>query len=521
MTKIFKQLGRHWAACLAVVALLVVQAYCDLSLPDYTSKIVDTGIQQGGIESPVPDTVRDTTLQALELLMSEQDAVLAEQWYSAPDADGVRTLSHDATAAMSELESAFITPDIVLYMAAAQNAATAAGTTDTVTPTSYDLDAVATQFAAMAQAPGAREMLQAQLADAAPQDDSVADSLSSQAMLLVALEYDAQGIAHDVQMSYLLRTGGQMLALTLLMVAVAIAVGFIASRVSAAIGRDLRRDVFKTVVGYSNAEIEKFSTASLITRTTNDIQQVQFTCVILLRMVAYAPILGIGGILHVASGNTGLEWIIFVAVAALLALIAGIEHPSGGEVLVDGEPVRAPTGKAGLMPQRDQLFDWRTIWGNVTLGLEVRHENTPEHRGGVHDLLEQYQLAGFARKLPNQLSGGMRQRCALIRTLATSPDVLLLDEPFSALDYQTRLAVSGDISQIIRREHKTALLVTHDISEAISLSDRIVVLSHPPATFKAIHELGALRTVPPLERRSRPEFQALFNQIWEELDVNV
>ena len=187
--------------------------------------------------------------------------------------------------------------------------------------------------------------------------------------------------------------------------------------------------------------------------------------------------------------------------STLLALIAGIEHPSGGEVLVDGEPVRAPTGKAGLMPQRDQLFDWRTIWGNVTLGLEVRHENTPEHRGGVHDLLEQYQLAGFARKLPNQLSGGMRQRCALIRTLATSPDVLLLDEPFSALDYQTRLAVSGDISQIIRREHKTALLVTHDISEAISLSDRIVVLSHRPATVKAIHDLGALRTVPPLERR--------------------
>ena len=319
MTKIFKQLGRHWAACLAVVALLVVQAYCDLSLPDYTSKIVDTGIQQGGIESPVPDTVRDTTLQALELLMTEDDAALADVAYGDPDADGVRMLNSDADTAA--LESAFTTPDIVLYMAAAQNAATAAGTTDTVTPTSYDLDAVATQFAAMAQAPGAREMLQAQLADAAPQDDSVADSLSSQAMLLVALEYDAQGIAHDVQMSYLLRTGGQMLALTLLMVAVAIAVGFIASRVSAAIGRDLRRDVFKTVVGYSNAEIEKFSTASLITRTTNDIQQVQFTCVILLRMVAYAPILGIGGILHVASGNTGLEWIIFVAVAALLVLI--------------------------------------------------------------------------------------------------------------------------------------------------------------------------------------------------------
>ena len=323
MIKIFKQLGRHWAACIAVVALLFVQAYCDLSLPDYTSKIVDIGIQQGGIESPVPETVRDTTLQALELLMSERDAALAEQWYSAPDADGVRTLSHDATAAMSELENAFATPDIVLYMAATKNAATAAGTADAVTPTAYDLDAIATQFAAMSQAPGAREMLQSQLAAAfASLDDSVAGSLSSQAMLLVALEYKAQGIAHDVQMGYLLRTGGRMLALTLLMVAVAIAVGFIASRVSAGIGRDLRRDVFRTVVGYSNAEIEKFSTASLITRTTNDIQQVQFVCVILLRMVAYAPILGIGGILHVAGGNTGLTWIIFVAVAALLLLIA-------------------------------------------------------------------------------------------------------------------------------------------------------------------------------------------------------
>ena len=207
--------------------------------------------------------------------------------------------------------------------------------------------------------------------------------------------------------------------------------------------------------------------------------------------------------------------------STLLALIAGIERPSGGEVLVDGEPVRAPTGKAGLMPQRDQLFDWRTIWGNVTLGLEIRHENTPARRDAVRALLTQYRLDGFARKLPNQLSGGMRQRCALIRTLATSPDVLLLDEPFSALDYQTRLAVSGDIAQIIRREHKTALLVTHDISEAISLSDRIVVLTHRPATVKAIHDLGALRAVPPLQRRSRAEFQTLFNQIWEELDVNV
>ena len=191
-----------------------------------------------------------------------------------------------------------------------------------MTPTTYDLDAVSQQFAAMAQAPGAREMLQDQLAGAFSQlDGTVADNLASQAVLLVSLEYEAQGIAHDVQMAYLLRIGGQMLGLTLLMVAAAVAVGFIASRVSAAIGRDLRREVFSTVVGYSNAEVEKFSTASLITRTTNDIQQVQFVCVILLRMVAYAPILGVGGILHVAAGNTGLSWIIFAAVSALLVLI--------------------------------------------------------------------------------------------------------------------------------------------------------------------------------------------------------
>ena len=320
MTKIFKQLARHWAACLAVVALLIVQAYCDLSLPDYTSKIVDVGIQQGGIESPVPDTLRDNTLQALKLLMSEDEAAQVDQCYSMRDVDGLWHLSADADKA--ELESAFTTPDVVLYMAAAQNAAQAAGSTETVAPTIYDLDAVSQQFAAMAQAPGAREMLQTQLAGALSQlDESAADNLSSQAVLLVSLEYEAQGTAHDVQMAYLLRIGGEMLGLTLLMVAAAVAVGFIASRVSASIGRDLRREVFSTVVGYSNAEIEKFSTASLITRTTNDIQQVQFVCVILLRMVAYAPILGIGGILHVAAGNTGLSWIIFVAVAALLVLI--------------------------------------------------------------------------------------------------------------------------------------------------------------------------------------------------------
>ena len=342
MTKIFKQLARHWAVCLVVFALLFVQAYCDLALPDYTSKIVDTGIQQGGIESPLPQTVRQSTLDALSLLMSEEDAQKlqsAYQYYLQDD--GVLQLRSDLTEdERTALEDAVTTPDIVLYMAAAQAANTPAGQnsmgmtglaempsaaadTETVTPTAADLDTVCSQFAAMSQMPGFdRNMLQTQLDSAMSKlDSTLLENLKSQSLLLVQLEYEAQGVAQDVQMGYLFRVGGQMLALTLLMVAVAVAVGFLASRVSAAIGRDLRRETFSSVIGFSNAEIENFSTASLITRTTNDIQQVQFVCVILLRMVAYAPILGIGGVLHVVGSSSGLSWIVVLDVALLLLLL--------------------------------------------------------------------------------------------------------------------------------------------------------------------------------------------------------
>lgn len=344
MTKIFKQLARRWAVCLVVFALLFVQAYCDLALPDYTSKIVDTGIQQGGIESPLPQTVRKSTLDTLSLLMSEEDAQKlqnAYQYYLQDD--GVLQLRSDLTEdERTALEDAVTTPDIVLYMAAAQAANTTAGQssmgmtglaempsaaadtdTETVTPTAADLDTVCSQFAAMSQMPGFdRSMLQKQLDSAMSQlDSTLLENLKSQSLLLVQLEYEAQGVARNVQMQYLFRVGGQMLALTLLMVVVAVAVGFLASRVSAAIGRDLRRETFSSVIGFSNAEIENFSTASLITRTTNDIQQVQFVCVILLRMVAYAPILGIGGVLHVVGSSSGLSWIVVLDVAILLLLI--------------------------------------------------------------------------------------------------------------------------------------------------------------------------------------------------------
>lgn len=207
--------------------------------------------------------------------------------------------------------------------------------------------------------------------------------------------------------------------------------------------------------------------------------------------------------------------------STLLSIIAGLEPTSAGSAYVDGDVVKAPSQKIGYMPQKDQLFPWRTIWANVTLGLELQHQNTMERQQHVRELLERYGLSEFIHKTPSQLSGGMRQRCALIRTLATDPRILLLDEPFSALDYQTRLSVSADIYAIIRQEHKTALLVTHDISESISLSDRIIVLSKRPAAVKAIHNLEELREIPPMQRRDHPAFRTYFNDIWKELDVNV
>lgn len=205
--------------------------------------------------------------------------------------------------------------------------------------------------------------------------------------------------------------------------------------------------------------------------------------------------------------------------STLLNILAGLEEPTGGQVLVDDRPASQMGVTMGYMPQKDQLFEWRTIWGNMILGLEVRGQKDSASLQRVRTLLEHYGLAEFEKKLPAQLSGGMRQRCALIRTLATDPGLLLLDEPFSALDYQTRLSVSDDIHAIIRQEKKTALLVTHDISEAVSMSDRIVVLSARPGRVKAVHDLEELAGLSPMQRRDHPSFHRFFNDIWKELDL--
>ena len=153
--------------------------------------------------------------------------------------------------------------------------------------------------------------------------------------------------------------------------------------------------------------------------------------------------------------------------STILSLIAGLITPSSGKIYIDGEEVLGPTNKIGYMFQKANLFEWRTIFQNVSIGLEIQHKNTAENKNKLEDMLTKYGLKSFRNYYPRQLSGGMRQKVALIRTLSLSPDILLLDEPFSALDYQTRLAVSDEIGAILKSEQKTAILVTHDISDAI------------------------------------------------------
>ncbi len=201
----------------------------------------------------------------------------------------------------------------------------------------------------------------------------------------------------------------------------------------------------------------------------------------------------------------------------VLSLIAGLLKQSSGEILYKGKPLTDTNKNIGYMLQRDELFPWRNIERNVLLPLEVKKLNDDKTRERALSLIEKYGLSEFSKAYPSELSGGMRQRVALIRTLASNPDLLLLDEPFSALDSQTRLKVSGDVSKIIRSEQKTAVLVTHDIAEAISMSDRIIVLTKRPAKVYKEHVLDFDKNLSPLKRRERKEFSTLFDTLWKEL----
>ena len=208
--------------------------------------------------------------------------------------------------------------------------------------------------------------------------------------------------------------------------------------------------------------------------------------------------------------------------STLLSIMSGLLAPTSGYILLNGERITGTSKKIGYMLQKDHLFEWRTILQNVLLGLEIQRSITPQAKERAEELLRTYGLIEFRDKYPNQLSGGMRQRAALIRTLMTDPEILLLDEAFSALDYQTRLAVSDDIYAIIKKEGKTAILVTHDIAEAISMANRVIILSKRPGTIKNIYEINLScpeRT--PLNSREAPEFRHYFQSIWKELDIHV
>lgn len=205
--------------------------------------------------------------------------------------------------------------------------------------------------------------------------------------------------------------------------------------------------------------------------------------------------------------------------STILSILSGLLEPSSGEIFYQSQE---KTLSIGYMLQNDHLFSWRTILKNVLLGLEIQGRATADNIDKAKKQLETYGLGKFMQQYPYQLSGGMRQRVALIRTLAVDPDILLLDEPFSALDYQTRLAVSEDIVSILKKEKKTVIMITHDLNEAISMASRVVVLSKRPAEIRNIHEIKlSYEGESLIQKREVPEFMNYYNRIWKELDVHV
>lgn len=205
--------------------------------------------------------------------------------------------------------------------------------------------------------------------------------------------------------------------------------------------------------------------------------------------------------------------------STLLNIISGLLEPTYGEVIYNDKNVENRLDKIGYMFQKDNLFEWISVWKNVTLGLKIKNQLNKENIERVDKLLDSYDLEKFKNHKPYELSGGMRQRVALIRTLALNPEILLLDEPFSALDYQTRLWVCDEVKGIIKNECKTAIMVTHDISEAVSISDRVIMLTKRPAKIKLDLKIEFNnKDATPFERRSEPEFKEYFNLLWKELD---
>lgn len=306
MGKIFKYLKESWAAVLAIILLLFVQAYCDLQLPQYTSGIVDVGIGQGGIAYAVPEKMREETYANLQLFMTEEEKAVCDAAYEQA-VDGSFILREKKEEKLQELDGKMGLPMVLLSFLESGES-------------EYDAETLRLMrengMITEEQIVAVREQALAGMGDMSE------SMISARAVQFVQAEYKAMGIdTGKVQTNYLLRTGLKMLGLSLLMMAAAILIGLLASRTAARTGRNLRSRVYNKVVSFSSAEMDKFSTASLITRSTNDIQQVQMVIVMLLRMVLYAPIIGVGGVMKVAATGTGMGWIIGVAVGSIMALV--------------------------------------------------------------------------------------------------------------------------------------------------------------------------------------------------------
>lgn len=300
--RVFKYFKKHIGAMLLIVCLLVVQAYCELSLPSYTSDIVDVGIQNGGIEYATPEKIRQETLENLELFMSDEDIAKVKDAYEQSDDIYVLKDKDD----IERLNDVFGLPEVMLARVSESDEFT---------------------IEQLKAAMGAGQITKQQLTDMANEALESMGNLSdtiitSAAITFLQGEYEAMGIDLEaIRMDYIWSVGFRMIALTVLMVVAAIFVGYVGSKTSASIGRDLRQQVFTKVVSFSSAELDRFSTASLITRSTNDIQQIQMVSVMMLRIVLYAPIMGIGGVIKVSATKTGMSWIIAVGVAAALCII--------------------------------------------------------------------------------------------------------------------------------------------------------------------------------------------------------
>ncbi len=313
MFKLFKYLKRYVGLIVGIVVLLFLQAFCDLSLPDYTARIVNVGIQQQGIEDGVPDQIRITSLNRLKLFMTEEEQAVVDSFYTE---DGDVCRRGDVTEEeREELDQIFSPAMMIASELASDNETTAALKENMGLPADADL------LAAIEQAPGETlAQMQAGIEDTV---NGLPESIVSQdAVAYVRAEYEALGLDVDgIQMRYLAVSGGKMLGLAFLGVMAAITITFLSARVAAAMGHDLRNMVYRKVIGFSSGEFHRFSTASLITRSTNDIQQIQLVMAMMFRIVLYAPILGIGGVLKVLNTNASMTWILGLAVVLILLVV--------------------------------------------------------------------------------------------------------------------------------------------------------------------------------------------------------